>query len=341
MYGNAEFMGIPWEVLIKSYREELGNETFAKISDYLTSFVNYIQKVDIYNKNDSEDFIKNYCYHLIKQLINLEKYNRGNLKKTINDFSLSLEKRQILYPMNTQHFIDEYADLIKSMFNNYFSGQHDLKNSFLNLLMKYIQSSVSSRSKTGIVLAGYGNKEMFPFIINFSINGMIDGKVRYHVNNITSADPVKGNVRASLNPFAQHEMVSTVLDGIDPSLNKFREQQLNSIKNELIAYFGKGNKLKLENLFEQNDVAFKKQIKDEFNSPIVNMLSSLSIDELGNMAETLVSLTSFKRKYSGAMRTVGGPVDVLVISKGEGPVWLKRRKYFNKEMNEGYYLRRK
>lgn len=182
---------------------------------------------------------------------------------------------------------------------------------------------------------------MFPSIIQITIDGMIQNKIKYVVKNKISTDPEKSNVSASINPFAQHEMVSTVLDGIDPSLNDYRVTQLSSIKDQLVSYFGSKNKDKLDKLFEKNDDEFKKYVAEKFNSPITSMLQSLSVDELGNMAETLVSLTSFKRKYSGAMRTVGGPIDVLVISKGEGPVWLKRKKYFNKDMNEGYFLRRK
>jgi hypothetical protein len=39
--------------------------------------------------------------------------------------------------------------------------------------------------------------------------------------------------------------------------------------------------------------------------------------------------------------TVGGPIDVVVISKGDGFVWLKRKQYFRADLNPhfiaGYY----
>ena len=31
--------------------------------------------------------------------------------------------------------------------------------------------------------------------------------------------------------------------------------------------------------------------------------------------------------------TVGGPIDVAVISKGDGFVWIKRKHYFKPELN--------
>ncbi len=51
------------------------------------------------------------------------------------------------------------------------------------------------------------------------------------------------------------------------------------------------------------------------------------------MAESLVNLTSFKRRVTMDPETVGGPIDVAVISKGDGFVWIKRKHYFTKELN--------
>ena len=43
------------------------------------------------------------------------------------------------------------------------------------------------------------------------------------------------------------------------------------------------------------------------------------------MAEALVNLTSYKLKFSPGSETVGGPVDVAIISKGDGFAWIKRK----------------
>ena len=52
-----------------------------------------------------------------------------------------------------------------------------------------------------------------------------------------------------------------------------------------------------------------------------------------SMAETLVNLTSFKRKVTLDDETVGGPIDVAVVSKGDGFVWIKRKHYFTADLN--------
>ena len=71
--------------------------------------------------------------------------------------------------------------------------------------------------------------------------------------------------------------------------------------------------------------------------PIMSMVVSLPKNELATMAETLVNLTAFKRKITSALETVGGPIDVAVISRGDGLVWVKRKHYFPSELNQAYF----
>ena len=73
--------------------------------------------------------------------------------------------------------------------------------------------------------------------------------------------------------------------------------------------------------------------------PITTAVRSLPKEELAEMAEALVSLTSLKRRVSLAAETVGGPIDVAVISKGDGLVWIKRKQYFPPKLNHRYFYR--
>jgi len=50
-----------------------------------------------------------------------------------------------------------------------------------------------------------------------------------------------------------------------------------------------------------------------------------------------VNLTSFKRRISLQAETVGGPIDVAVISKGDGFIWIKRKHYFKPELNQAFF----
>jgi len=51
------------------------------------------------------------------------------------------------------------------------------------------------------------------------------------------------------------------------------------------------------------------------------------------MAEAPVNLTKFRRRVTMERETVGGPIDVVVITKGDGFVWIRRKHYFASEYN--------
>ena len=57
------------------------------------------------------------------------------------------------------------------------------------------------------------------------------------------------------------------------------------------------------------------------------------------MAEALVNLTSVKRKVSLEEETVAGPIDVAVISKNDGFIWIKRKHYFEAALNPQFFVR--
>jgi len=54
------------------------------------------------------------------------------------------------------------------------------------------------------------------------------------------------------------------------------------------------------------------------------------------MAESLIYLTYLKRRITFAEESVGGPVDVAIISKGDGFIWIKRKQYFDSKLNEHF-----
>ena len=70
---------------------------------------------------------------------------------------------------------------------------------------------------------------------------------------------------------------------------------------------------------------------------IATAVEALTIKELADVASTLVSLSSFQQQMSLGRETVGGPVDVAVISKGDGLIWINRKHYFRKELNNHFF----
>ena len=83
-----------------------------------------------------------------------------------------------------------------------------------------------------------------------------------------------------------------------------------------------------------NDILTK--MFDLHTTPLRRVVGNLPIDELADLAETFINIESLKERVTRPTQSVGGPVDVAVISKGDGFIWVRRKHYFDKALNPRY-----
>ena len=82
-------------------------------------------------------------------------------------------------------------------------------------------------------------------------------------------------------------------------------------------------------------------ISQRYTKPLLVTISCLEKEDLADMAESLVRMTCLKRHVTNAEETVGGAVDVAIITKGDGFVWKKRKHYFDPNLNSQFFERYK
>ena len=78
---------------------------------------------------------------------------------------------------------------------------------------------------------------------------------------------------------------------------------------------------------------------NDYMRPIIDSVATLPIEELALLAESMINITFLRRKVAldRNIGTVGGPIDVAIISKGDGFIWLKRKHYFERKYNPQYF----
>jgi hypothetical protein len=96
-----------------------------------------------------------------------------------------------------------------------------------------------------------------------------------------------------------------------------------------------------EDSFKAYQEAWTKAVADAHFRPLQEVVASLPVDEMAELAETLVSLQSLKEKVTSPTESVGGPVDVAIVTKHEGLIWINRKHYFDPEKNPRYFMRQK
>ncbi|MFA5837461.1 MAG: hypothetical protein WC837_10960 [Bellilinea sp.] len=371
IYGNADLLRVPWEVIIKMYRNNLAAKSFPTVKEYALDFISYLEAFfpEVEQVGHFFDNIAGFYYNILLQEINTKvdetikensKIEHQNVRKivetTIKSHLEKLYERPKLPSLPDdfdQSVIQKYQPQIEQAINDVFEKLPISKvgiERLINIAGCIFSRDVFPPNISGVVMAGFGKNETFPALFAIAVDGVINGKLKYRVDHDTSIDPDRN---AIIIPFAQREMVNTFIEGIDPSFNQLLDGYLakvfesypRALINNLSQSTEKEKQALLRTLSHESTGILKKlredlkEYKEQVHiNPILSAVGILPKDELAAMAESLVNLTSFKRRVSMEAETVGGPIDVAVISKGDGFVWIKRKHYFAPELNHHFFV---
>lgn len=197
---------------------------------------------------------------------------------------------------------------------------------------------------TGVVVAGYGSDQIFPAYQQLMVHGHIGDELCY--KEVKTFEVTHGGI-AMIQPFARTSMIEMFTDGFSPSLEQILDKEGRSAIEKVFADLNvRGVQVPqtdIDAIVDQCHTSFMTNWKREnwrqnFN-PLVEVLQTLSIQEMAHLAESLLGLESLKERVTSPTETVGGPIDVAAITKSEGLVWIKRKHYFDAELNMRYAAR--
>ena len=203
-----------------------------------------------------------------------------------------------------------------------------------------------------MVFFGYGDKELMPVYHSYKISDLFEDKLKITKEGEYIVDIDNG---ACLAPFAQTDVTNTVVRGIDDDLRSVfydkNEQSLSILLNTIVSKLAEAQApQKLIDILTSLDVkSISKVFKDDMDDYIwknyvgklMDIVKFLGKEDLAEMAESLIKMTGLKRHVTTDEESVGGPVDVAVVTKCDGFVWIKRKHYFSPELNPNYFQRTK
>jgi hypothetical protein len=238
---------------------------------------------------------------------------------------------------------------------NHFPGANDEVAKALHELSKLIvyKDEIAQDSLSGIVIAGYGDGNVFPVMQEFHVGEIYKGKLKFrHVETWK----IGNQNRSVVKPFAQSEMAQTFLFGISPRVDR---KQISEIINAVVLApnvaidnfpgVGKRKKAAYKAQILAGSLAAAKAVQKrirehsitEHYSQVMQFVTHLPKNELAHVASSLVNLNSFQKRMNFRDdETVGGPIDVAVISKCDGFVWVARKHYFTTQLNSHYFRNR-
>lgn len=374
MYGNMDFMKMPWEQIIKMYRKKVSNMKFDTLEEYSNDFWAYVRNLASLYQEDkhSQEQVKFFVDSFYNEILKLTSDKLKAAQKELTDENIVQnmmeEMRSIneIYKQNKvcQDCQNLTLESFTSIFNECVSNKitqclvvpncpAEFKETFIETLYFIVRSSSHIyTSSTGLVFFGYGDKELMPVYHSFKISDLFKDKLKITKEGEYIVDIDKG---ACLAPFAQTDVTNTVVRGIDDDLRSVfydkNEQTLSLLLDTIVSKLAEAQApQKLIDILTSLDIkSMSKVFKDDMDdyiwknyvSKLMDIVKFLGKEDLAEMAESLIKMTGLKRHVTTDEESVGGPVDVAVVTKCDGFVWIKRKHYFSPEFNPNYFQRTK
>lgn len=352
VYNNAEFMGIPWETLIKMFRRSLDGKSRPTIAAYVDDFLKFIARSRFTTPDQETSNLLRIANDLFRVVARSAMDKRNSVETVVQEYREIFAGKQRSRSMSRVNVaavlsrcLAELTRLMSDVFRE-FDLTPEMEESLVQLVGELIKSDAPSPSHSGIVIAGFGDKELFPTLIAVTIEGVVGGRLK-HDRGI-QVDIARDGEPTTIIPFAQGEMVTRFMEGTDPAFLEYLGDTMGEASTqmvlEVLGQFGVECTEEQEQAVRQaaRDQAERYLEKakdfrhDAFVTPIMEIVQHLPKEELADMAEALVSLTALKRRVSLEEETVGGPIDVAVVSKGDGLIWIRRKHYFDPALNRSY-----
>lgn len=373
IFNSASLNEIPWELVLKSFRSNLSDKQFATINDYSDALTKYIvNNKSLFPEAHLEEQTKKRIAVSFFRVLRWARVITPDLidpSKTPAEHKVAWKgfishvKDQLKNTPLSPHFSNSSLRRIKTKYTAWLSGlipdflknenefQHLANVISVNQLSKItietlvrLYSWVLSDAFSGIVIAGYGSEQCFPGYVEHKYYGFID--------DVFIVEPGKkevlshSNSYSQIEAFAQQAMVETFVKGYsfgtwNSVMNEFNIQT-KKISEEFAQLAGVAVPANWDSQLSNYSKEFSKvwsKIMTDHYIPLRKVIAGLSVQEMSELAETLVMLESLKEKVTERTQSVGGPVDVAVITKHEGLVWIKRKLYFDPELNPRYFAR--
>ena len=359
-YGATAIYNVSIDQVLKEFRTYL--DSYDHISDFfeiLPLFESFINQNNSYYKFDLAE--ANHCNELIKELVVdwgnkikavvLEENAETKIEAILNELattmnnSIKIDNYDVSSHINTTYsgYFNTLIGIVVPELNNY-PAQRDC---FWNYICNYFNLSLTSETNNlmGLFFAGYGQSDAFPKFTHIELYRVVGGKIKYRLVECYE----ESNNHAQIVPLAQPDVILTFCKGISNRFINYIPQKVESIINSKVDTlpdtFTDDQKSALKAILgsSKNEIAsaISATIQNDNVKPILDSVQLTPLPEMAFLAESLVNITSLKRTFAidGNQQTVGGPTDVAVMSKGDGFVWIKRKHYFDKQMNPNYIMK--
>ena len=363
-YASADLQGVPWEIIVKAYRQHLKQKAHDALLGYAEDFFDFIAtNGHLFPAATEEQQFKRLADQTATKIVHLIRRDQA-LKTAVDDserrklFETVLAKRAAQigdasfvpgadqndansatarFARNIQRMleIDAWYDDVP---------RHSMSELAKAAILGVYKKDFTGLQETGLAFSGFGDKEYLPRMAVYRCSGFVLGKFLYLKEKEIRID--HENV-SDLVPLAISEMIGTFVWGIGEQglgliADSFRKQA-DALIRDIRAAGHLPTALDVAPFIEAASIDQLDELLDHLEeshrTPLKRVISNLPFSEMAELAESLVFMESMKERVTTFTESVGGPIDVALISKSDGFIWIKRKHYFDPKLNPRFFDR--
>lgn len=375
IYGSAGIQGVPWELVVKSFRETctaLGSQ-HDHLSGYSKNFLDYVEDQEKLFSDETKsqhliESIGSSSWRLLERLMKefgaedfevFDTKSVGEIEFALNKIDVAISELEYgprIDDADVASAIAKYAEIFVKIKNeNFFffkdrPERQELTRKFVEIQIKLaVKEFCKFDDITGIVIAGYGTDDFYPVLEVYECYGFLDKKLIYRKKDSISRT-MDSRADAVIQPFATTSMIDTfrmgiahdifeaVIDSTKSSLSEIAHKALDEAG--AVGVIGEDRISELvEAATSANTDFWLQEMRNQHYQPLSRVIHSLPLPDMAALAKSLIDLESLKERVTRPSESVSGPIDVAVISKYDGFVWIERKHYFDPELNHRFFKR--
>lgn len=349
--GESRFMSVPYPVLLGEWQATL-TQPLACVGDYPRAFVAWLaQRTDLFSEEAQEGFFAwqlDDFYRAVRGAIGQDLAEAGLAEagwderdvQTVVDAAIdrllgALGERDDLVeidPGADAFYLAQKTTLVEEAFTDVFDGTARTVTGDLRL-RRELPALVLAKAEpwaydSVLAFIGYGSGDVFPGHQVIELHGLVNGQVRVNWREPVAAQP---SLPAIVVPFGQDEAIDTFLWAYNSEFLRIAHRRIDHAldlvrdKECLVTGTWEEEPDLRQGTHENLNDDFRRLSREQFIDPMLDTVESLPRTEMARMAEALVGIQALRAASSSRQPSVGGPIDVAVISRRHGVQWLRRK----------------
>ena len=258
VYGSADLIGIPWETVIKMFRSELNTTNFDRLVQFAEHFIRFLEGNRLlFPVSVQESEFVGMCQWVLSQVqqkIDVKIQAEITSNEGIDDLGVERViaevtaeelqtwqqyRRLDCFPPDFEdELLSSYSGSLRQLVGDVF-GQlpiNHVRDQLLQICAFRATKDWWSLKSGGIVIAGFGKNDFLPVVHSYTVESMVNNRVKY--DRIAGLSNDMGESHAAMIlPFAQAEIVYRFIRGIDPD---YKSELKSFLRNLLTSDIRKG-----------------------------------------------------------------------------------------------------